>query len=92
MKIAIVPIGYADGFSTKYIGLYLWVGNVKCRVINVCMDCFMLDVSNTNIKKGTEIFVLNKFNPLSHYSKYAGINEYEVLTNFSNMRADRVLY
>jgi len=91
MQVAIVPLGYADGFSTKYIGLSINVNNVECKVLNVCMDCFMLDVTNLNIKKGTEVPILNNINSLTHYAKYSGFSEYEVLTNFSHIRASRLI-
>ena len=90
-KIAVVPVGYADGFSTNLIGFYLIINNVKCKVVNVSMDCFMVDVSNLNIKKGTEVPILNKDNTLKNYAKFLKISEYEVLTNFSRLRADKLI-
>lgn len=91
IKVAVVPLGYADGFSLKNIGIVLLVKNKPCRVLNVCMDCFMLDVSNIDIKKGDKIYIIDKSNPLSVYSKQIAISEYEVMTNFSNARAQRKL-
>ena len=46
MKIAIVPVGYADGFDLKCVGMKLCVNNKYFKVLNVCMDCFMLDITN----------------------------------------------
>jgi len=91
MRIAIIPVGYADGFDLKYIGLNLDVNGEQCEVVNICMDCFMLDVTNLNIKKGDELYLLNKFNPISLYSNYVVSSPYEVLTKFSNMRAIRTI-
>lgn len=91
MKVAIVPVGYADGFSIKNIGLKLVVENVSCKVLNVCMDCFMLDVTNLDVKKGTEVPILNNINSLSVYAKHLGISKYEVLTNFSFIRANKLI-
>ena len=91
MKIAVVPIGYADGFSLRYIGLNLVVKGVECKVLNVCMDCFMLDISKVKIKKGEEIYVLNKFNSLTKYSSYEEISDYEIMTRFSAIRAKRII-
>ena len=85
---AVIPIGYADGFDIRYIGMNLKVDGVNCEVLNVCMDCFMLDVTNTNIKKGDDINILDNINSLYLYAVHAGISEYQVMTNFSNMRAD----
>lgn len=91
MKVAVVPMGYADGFDLKYIGMEIDIDGIKCEVLNVCMDCFMLDVSKMNIKKGDELFILNKFNSLQSYAKYVNSSPYEVMCKFSQMRAERIL-
>lgn len=88
-KIAIVPVGYADGFDAKYIGLNLDVGGKQCQVVNVCMDCFMLDITKTKIKKGDSVFILNKTNSLNKYANFINSSEYEIMTKFSNIRANR---
>ena len=90
IKVGIVPVGYADGFSVKNIGLKLVVNNKECEVLNVCMDCFMIDLSDVDIKKGTNIFILNNVNSLKVYSNYLKISEYEVMCNFSKIRASRI--
>jgi len=90
-KIAVIPVGYADGFSTKNIDLTIFVKNKYCKVLNVCMDCFMLDVTNLNIKKGDNIYILNKHNSLKKYSNHLKISEYEVMCNFSKIRADKII-
>lgn len=91
MQVAVVPIGYADGFSAKFVGKSLFFKNTFCKVLNVCMDCFMLDVTGLNVKKGTDIFVLNNINSLSNYAKHLNVSEYEVLANFSKVRANRLV-
>ena len=90
-KVAIIPIGYADGFDMGYIGIQLKIKNQLCRVLNVCMDCFMLDISNVKLKKGDDIYVLNKFNSLKYYANYDKTHEYEIITRFSHARATRKL-
>ena len=55
MKIAIIPIGYADGFNEK-------VGNGNGRVFigsslhktvgNICMDMAFIDITNTDYQVG----------------------------------------
>ncbi|MBQ9795800.1 MAG: alanine racemase [Clostridia bacterium] len=91
MKIAIVPIGYADGFDLKYIGLSLNVDGKKCKILNICMDCFMLDISDTFLKKGDEIYLLDKFNSLKLYADHLNTSEYEIMTKFSFIRAKRII-
>ena len=91
MKVAIVPFGYADGFDMKFLGLELTVAGNKCKVLNILMDCFMLDITNTQIKKGDEIYLLNKSNSLKLYAEYAETSPYEIMTKFKNARAERIL-
>ena len=91
LQVAVIPIGYADGFDMKFLGIELNIGGSFCKVLNICMDCFMLDITNTKLKKGDEIYLLNKFNSLNFYAEYAETNAYEIMTKFSHMRADRIL-
>ena len=91
MKVAIIPVGYADGFDLKYVGLDLNIDGKLCKILNICMDCFMLNITNLDIKKGDELFLIDEFNPLSVYSNYLETNEYEILTKFSQMRVIRVI-
>ncbi|MBR6778720.1 MAG: alanine racemase [Clostridia bacterium] len=91
MDIAVVPVGYADGFSLNYVGMYLKVFGVKCRVLNICMDCFMLDVTGLEIKKGDVIQILGTDISLDNYADFAKISAYEVMTRFAAIRATRKL-
>ncbi len=91
VRVAVLPVGYADGFDMHYIGLNLNVGGKSCKVLNVCMDCFMLDISNTNLKLNDEVYILDKFNPLSQYAGKLNTTEYEVMTKFSHLRGSRVI-
>ncbi len=91
MKIAVVPIGYADGFDLHYIGINLIIKNRPCKVLNICMDCFMLDISKINLKEGNKIEILNNKNTLKRYANYSHSSEYEVLTKFSKLRANRIV-
>ena len=89
MEVGIVPIGYADGFDMSYLGIKLKLKNKWCKVLNICMDCFMLDITKLRIKKEEPICVLNKINSLSHYAKHSHTHEYEVMTRFSSIRANK---
>lgn len=90
-KVAIIPVGYADGFDMRLLGFELNVRGIMCKVLNICMDCFMLDVSKLEIKKGDEIYLVNKYNSLKMYADYLNTNEYEVGCKFANLRANRIL-
>ena len=91
MSVAVVPIGYADGFGLEYIGLNLKINGASCKVLNVCMDCFFIDNTYSKLKKGDDIYLLNKNNTLSMFANYAKTSDYQVMTNFSHMRATRIV-
>lgn len=89
MKVAVLPIGYADGLSLNFIGMKLNIKGEDCEILNICMDCFMLDVSKISVKKGDKIAILNNLNPISKFASYRSASEYEIMCAFSHMRAVR---
>ncbi len=91
MRVGIIPIGYADGFDLSYIGLKLNLNGNLCKVLNICMDCFMVDLTDTKLKKGDSIYILDDTTPLKTYADYSNSSEYEVMTKFSQIRANRRL-
>lgn len=90
-RVAVLSLGYADGFSLKYLGYKLNINGVDCKVLNICMDCVMIDIKNLDIKKGDKVFILNNLNPLNKYSDYCNISSYEIMTGFSHLRGNRKL-
>ena len=90
MIVATVPLGYGDGLPRKLSNKI----NVKIRgkeaksVGNICMDAFMVDVTNIKCKIGDKVIVMD------NASKFAPIiesTEYEVLTNLSKFRGERII-
>ncbi|MCI8404983.1 MAG: alanine racemase [Clostridia bacterium] len=62
IKIATVPIGYADGYLRKIArGGKMIVNGVKVPIIGrICMDQCMIDVTNVhNIDKGDEVIIFS---------------------------------
>ena len=61
MRIATVPIGYADGYSRSLSSrAYMTINGKKAPVVGrVCMDQVMIDVTDIeNVKPGDEIIVI----------------------------------
>jgi len=61
-RIAILPIGYADGYSRylSNIGEVLVHGK-RCRVIGrICMDHTIIDIKDTKVKIGDEVVLIGK--------------------------------
>ncbi|MBR6830048.1 MAG: alanine racemase, partial [Paludibacteraceae bacterium] len=59
--IAVIPIGYADGFDRRFsnYGGEVWVRGKRCPVVgNVCMDQAMIDVTGADARPGdiAEVF------------------------------------
>ncbi len=92
MKIAIIPVGYADGFRRT---LSNGVGNVViqgvfCPVVgNVCMDMTMVDVTSVEVHEGDAVEIIGEHQSLSSYAFKMNTIPYEVLTSISS-RVHRV--
>lgn len=53
MTIAVVAMGYADGFMRAYKKGYVLINGTRCKIVGkICMDMFMCDVTHlcTNVK------------------------------------------
>lgn len=98
MKIAVVPIGYADGLNRRLSNKFdLVINNQKCRILGrICMDVVLVDISNIlDAKVGTEVLILGKSSKyqltLKDYADNLGTSDYEVLCNFNYKRANYII-
>ncbi len=61
MKVATVPVGYADGYP-RYLSNKgeVIVNGIRCKIIGkICMDQFMIDASNVpDLKVGDEVTLM----------------------------------
>ena len=63
MKIAIVPIGYADGISrglSNGKGYFMLAGNVARIVGMICMDTTMIDITDITCQEGDKVIVFGE--------------------------------
>lgn len=85
-KIATVPIGYADGVrrSLSNKGKVIINGKLAPIIGNVCMDCFMVDVTDIDANVNDDVFIWDNENITVEdiANIYTTIN-YEVLTGIS---------
>lgn len=84
MKIAIVPIGYADGLDRRLgngVGAVFVSGYKRPILGNICMDLIMVDVTGlpTEINERVEIFGKNI--SVQNIAKKAGTISYEILSS-----------
>lgn len=89
-KIAICSIGYADGVPRRFSKKgYVLIKGIKCKVVAICMDVLMVDISATNdVQIGEKVVVFGKFCQ-SHisvcdFAKNCDTIPYEIYTNISN--------
>lgn len=86
MEIAIVPVGYADGFRRSLgngVGVVI-VNGQKCPVIGrVCMDMIMIDVTRKHVKTGDRVELIGDKISLSDFAEKIQTISYEVLTSIS---------
>jgi len=93
-RIAIIPIGYADGFDRKLgngVGEVL-VNGQRAKVIgNVCMDLAMIDVTNLEANEGDVVEIFGDNLTVSEVAGWLKTISYEVLTSVSR-RVKRVYF
>lgn len=93
-RIAMVPIGYADGFDRR-LGNghgYMLVNGHKCPTVgNVCMDICMIDVTDVPCQEGDPVIIFGKGRPVRELARELDTIPYEILTSVSS-RVKRVYY
>ncbi|MDE7373737.1 MAG: alanine racemase, partial [Odoribacter sp.] len=93
-RIAVIPVGYADGLDRH---LSCGVGEVMVRgqrvpiVGNICMDACMLDITHSDAQVGDEVEIFGKHIPVTELSDKLGTIPYEILTSVSH-RVKRVYF
>jgi alanine racemase len=93
-QIAVIPIGYADGFDRRFsnYGGEVLVRGKRCPVVgNVCMDQAMIDVTGTDAQAGDFVTIFGDELPIEQLAEQLGTITYEILTSVSR-RVQRVYY
>lgn len=94
LKIAILPIGYADGFRRSLSdgkGI-VYINNQAASVIGkVCMDMTMVDVTEINCTEGDEVIIFDQNHSIKEFSRQMDTIPYEALTSISP-RVKRVYF
>lgn len=93
--IAVVRIGYADGYSrvlSNGIGKMMVKGQAAPVIGNVCMDMTMLDITGIeDVKEGDEVIVFGESLSLQSLAQSAQTIPYEIMTGISQ-RVKRVYF
>ncbi|HBL78126.1 MAG: hypothetical protein A2W90_13650 [Bacteroidetes bacterium GWF2_42_66] len=91
-EIAVLPIGYADGYDRRLgngIGHVFVRGQFAPVIGTVCMDMCMIDVTGLNVQEGDEVEIIGDHVKLTDVARWMGTIPYEVLTSISQ-RVKRV--
>ncbi len=88
MKVATIPLGYGDGLPRKLSNkMFVKVNGQQAKSVgNICMDAFMIDISQIKCNVGDEVVI---FENASSLSPLIESTEYEVLTNLCKFRGLR---
>jgi alanine racemase len=83
--IVTVPCGYADGYFRRMTNRAQVIIHQKKypQIGTICMDQFMVNVGDDNIKVGDEVILLGGGITAEDLAQWMGTNEYEVMTNIS---------
>lgn len=93
-QIAVIPIGYADGFDRRFsnYGGEVLIRGKRCPVVgNVCMDQAMVDVTGTDAQPGDYAIIFGDELPIEELAGKLGTITYEILTSVSR-RVQRVYF
>ncbi|NNC83781.1 MAG: bifunctional UDP-N-acetylmuramoyl-tripeptide:D-alanyl-D-alanine ligase/alanine racemase [Flavobacteriales bacterium] len=83
-RIAIIPVGYADGLSRTLgngVGAVYIHGKACPFIGNICMDMSMVDIGESDVNPGDEVEILGPNMPLEEIAERMGTIPYEVLTS-----------
>jgi alanine racemase len=93
-KIAIVPVGYADGIDRKLSngkGVFMVNGKPAPVLGNICMDMTMIDITDIDANEGDEVVIFGEENPITDMALRLQTIPYEVLTSVSE-RVKRIYF
>ena len=93
-RIAIIPIGYADGWNRHFSngGGEVYLRGKRCPIVgNICMDACMVDVTDTDAQEGDSVEIFGENLPVTELADKLKTIPYEILTSVSP-RVKRVYY
>jgi alanine racemase len=91
-EIAVLPIGYADGYDRRLsngVGKVFVDGKLAPVIGNICMDMCMVDVTGLQVSVGDEVELMGDHILVSTIAENIGTIPYEILTGISQ-RVKRV--
>lgn len=94
MRIAVIPIGYADGLNRKLgngVGRVL-INHKEAAIVGIiCMDMCMIDITHIEASEGDSVVIFGKELPIQKLAERLNTIPYEVLTGISR-RVKRIYF
>lgn len=82
-KIAVVPIGYADGIIRKNTGRNVYINNKSYNIVgNICMDMLFIKVDET-VKVGDKVTIIKDIEHIEQIAKHLDTIPHEVICSVS---------
>ena len=94
IKVATIPIGYADGIPRSWgngLGYVIIQGKKATILGSICMDAMMVDITEINCNEGDLVEVFGVNLPVTEIAEKIGTIPYEILTSISQ-RVKRIFY
>lgn len=58
-RVAVVGIGYGDGLPRNIVkNGYVLINNKYCKILNICMDCLLVDATNSHAKIFDKVIII----------------------------------
>ena len=88
MRVAVVSIGYADGIFRNIAAKgFVLIGGNFCKILSVCMDSIIVDVSSNEAKIGDKVVLIGKSGDkqifICDIAAWCDTIEYEIMTSLS---------
>ena len=78
-KIAVIPIGYADGIIRKNTGRNVYINDKSFNIVgNICMDMLFVKVDDT-VKVGDKVTLIKDIEHIEQIARHLDTISYEVL-------------
>ena len=88
-KIAVIPIGYADGIIRKNTGRNVYINNKSFKIVgNICMDMLFVKVDDT-VNVGDKVALIKDIQHIKEIANHLDTITYEVLCSIGK-RVPRV--
>ncbi|GAK95833.1 alanine racemase [Nonlabens tegetincola] len=83
MTYAVIPLGHGDGMKRVYGygGAFVYINGKPARTLGIiCMDMFMVDVTDIPCKRGDEVVIYDNEHNAQEMAEEVGIISYELIT------------